>query len=74
MAFSSGILNKYLPLLVSNNTHCNQEVYLTEIVKICKNHGEKVSYLLSTDHDLIVGINTQSELEEANNILSQNKS
>ncbi|AAU03917.1 sugar phosphate nucleotidyltransferase [Rickettsia typhi] len=74
MAFSSGILNKYLPLFANNNTNCNQEIYLTEIVKICKNHGEKVSYLLSTDHDLIVGINTQSELKEANNIFFQNKS
>ncbi|MEY4464151.1 MAG: Bifunctional protein GlmU [Pseudomonadota bacterium] len=73
MAFSSGILNKYLPLFATN-TNGNKEVYLTEIVKICKNHGEKVSYLLSTDHDLIVGVNNKNELEEANNIFSKNKS
>ena len=73
MAFSSGILNKYLPLFATN-TNGNKEIYLTEIVKICKNHGEKVSYLLSTDHDLIVGVNNKNELEEANNIFSKNKS
>ncbi|BDU60686.1 UDP-N-acetylglucosamine pyrophosphorylase [Candidatus Rickettsia kotlanii] len=73
MAFSSEILNKYLPLFATN-TNGHKEIYLTEIVKICKNHGEKVSYLLSTDHDLIVGVNTKNELEEANNIFFQNKS
>ncbi|WP_347938848.1 sugar phosphate nucleotidyltransferase [Rickettsia oklahomensis] len=71
MAFSIGMLNKYLPLFATNITG-NKEVYLTEIVKICKNHGEKVSYLLSTDHDLIIGVNNKHELEEANNIFSKN--
>ncbi|MCZ6902979.1 MAG: NTP transferase domain-containing protein [Rickettsia endosymbiont of Ixodes persulcatus] len=71
MAFSRGVLNKYLPLFATNTTG-NKEVYLTEIVKICKNHGEKVSYLLSTDHALIVGVNNKNELEEANNIFSKN--
>ena len=69
MAFSPRILNKYLPLFATN-AQGNKEVYLTEIVKICKDHGEKVSYLLSNDHDLIVGINNKEELVEANNIFS----
>lgn len=72
MAFNPGILNKYLPLF-AHNPKDNKEVYLTEIVKICKETGEKVSYLLSHDHDLIVGVNTQEELTEANNIFSNNK-
>lgn len=67
MAFNPGILNKYLPLFATGRND-NKEVYLTELVKICKQDGEKVSYFLSSDYDLIVGVNTKDELAEANNI------
>ncbi|WP_419234584.1 sugar phosphate nucleotidyltransferase [Rickettsia endosymbiont of Nabis limbatus] len=72
MAFNPGILNKYLPLF-ANDSRDNKEVYLTELVKLCKDNGKKVSYLLSDNHDLIVGVNTKNELLEANNIFSNNK-
>lgn len=67
MAFKPRILNKYLPLFATD-LKGNKEVYLTEIVKISRDKGEKVSYFLSNDHDLIVGVNTKNELAEANNI------
>jgi len=71
MAFKPEILNKYLPLFAAN-LKGNKEVYLTEIVKICRDKGEKVSYLVSDNHDLIVGVNTKDELAEANNIFLNN--
>lgn len=72
MAFNPGILNECLPLF-ANDFRDKKEVYLTEIVKLCKAKEKKVSYLLSDNHDLIVGVNTKNELLEANNIFSNNK-
>lgn len=72
MAFNPGILNKYLPLF-ANDSSDNKEVYLTEMVKLCKDKQDKVSYLLSDNHDLVVGVNTQNELLEANNIFFNKK-
>nr|WP_253308648.1 NTP transferase domain-containing protein [Rickettsia endosymbiont of Ceutorhynchus assimilis] len=73
MAFAPGILKKYLPECVLKTREEKKEFYLTEIIKIGKNHDEKVSYLLSEDYNLIIGVNTQEELEEANNIFLHKK-
>jgi len=71
MAFKPRILNKYLPLFATDSRD-DKEVYLTEIVKICKDKGEKVSYFLSNSHNLVVGVNTKDELAEANDIFLNN--
>ncbi|MFY9590191.1 sugar phosphate nucleotidyltransferase [Rickettsia endosymbiont of Halotydeus destructor] len=68
MAFAPGILKKYLPELRFETANSKKEFYLTKMVKICKNYAEKVDYLLSEDYNLIIGVNTQEELKEANNI------
>ncbi len=70
MVFKAGILKKYLPLILQNHSQKDQEVYLTKIVKLATDQGEKVSYLLSQDHNLVLGVNTMQELEEANRIAS----
>lgn len=70
MAFAPNILKKYLQYAITQNVN-SSEFYLTNMISICRNYNERVSYLLSADHKLIVGINTQEELTEANNILEQ---
>ena len=74
MAFAPGILQKYLPDCInrSRNAH-NSELYLTEIIEICSSAGEKVSYYTSKNHHLVIGINTQEELQAANEIIKNNK-
>ena len=74
MAFAPGILQKYLPDCInrSRNVH-NSELYLTEIIEICSSAGEKVSYYTSKNHHLVIGINTQEELQAANEIIKNNK-
>ncbi len=68
MAFKAGILQKYIQLVVDEHINCNNnsEAYLTDIVRVAKNKNEKVSFLLSSNHNLVVGINTQKELIDAN--------
>lgn len=79
MAFKAGVLRKYLPYSVSreniagSDINEKKELYLTEIIKICKDHGEKVSYLLSHDHNAVIGVNTKQELAIANNIIGSAK-
>lgn len=68
MVFKAGILKKYLPLVLQECLEKTKEIYLTKIVKIAKDQGEKVSYLLSQDHNLVLGVNTKQELAEANRI------
>lgn len=68
MAFSPKILKKYLPVCMNNTKRLGAEIYLTEIVKICRDFNEKISCFLSNDKDLIIGVNTKEELEEANKI------
>lgn len=69
MAFAPGILHKYLSICMDAE-HINPEIYLTSMVKICKDQEEKVAYSLS-DHNLLIGVNTQIELLEANNIFDK---
>jgi UDP-N-acetylglucosamine pyrophosphorylase len=73
MAFAPGILQRYLPLCVDQlRNRSGNELYLTEIIEICSSAGEKVSYYTSkNNHRLVIGINTQEELDAANNILNQ---
>lgn len=72
MAFAPGILDKYIDecLIVDPETPA-KELYLTEIIKICASHGEKVSYFKSADHNLVVGVNTQNELANVNSIIDK---
>ena len=69
MAFAPSILKKYLPLMKNDPLNIGNELYLTKIIEVAKNYGEKVSYLLSTNQDVIIGVNTQDELLNANKIL-----
>ncbi len=71
MVFAEGILNKYLPSIFSEEIDKSKELYLTELVKIVKDSGKKVSYLLSSNHDIVIGVNTKQELEEANRTIAK---
>ncbi len=72
MAFAPGILAKYIDrCIVSEPNNIGKELFLTNIIEICALAGEKVSYYKSTDHELVIGVNTQSELESANSIIKQ---
>jgi UDP-N-acetylglucosamine pyrophosphorylase len=71
MAFSPSILKKYLHLMINDAACLDAEIYLTKIIETAKNFGEKVSYLLSDNQDVIVGVNTKEELMAANKILQQ---
>jgi len=71
MAFAPGVLEKYLLACVEQSLgHSGKELYLTEIIQICSNAGEKVTYYTSKNHQLVIGVNTQEELEVANKIIS----
>ena len=71
MAFAPGVLEKYLLACVDQSLgHSGKELYLTEIIQICSNAGEKVTYYTSKNHQLVIGVNTQEELEVANKIIS----
>ena len=57
--------------MINDLSNINSEFYLTSIIEVCKNMGEKVSYLLSDNQDVIIGVNTKDELLDANRILQQ---
>lgn len=70
MAFAPGILCKYLPkCLIRDPNSPTKELYLTDIIAVCSEAGEKVSYHTSKDHALLVGVNTKAELEKVNNMV-----
>ena len=52
-----------------NNNNSKKEYYLTDIVKICKNHGHKINLVLAHDEKNAVGVNDQIELIEAEKIM-----
>lgn len=66
-AFKSKLLYKYLPYL--SNDNAQNEYYLTDIVKIMKEH-EKVQigvYNIPTERQIeLTGVNTKEQLEELN--------
>jgi len=70
MAFKAGILKKYLPLVCEEHTDKSKELYLTSIIKTAKDKGEKVSYLLSSNENLVLGINNKQELKYANDTIN----
>ena len=70
MSFAPGILNKYIESCLKAD-HPQKELYLTEIIEICALHGEKVSYYISDNYNLVLGVNTQEELRNANSIIDK---
>ena len=74
MSFAPGILSKYIDECIKPDfNNPNKELYLTEIIEICAKYGEKVSYYVSKDHNLVLGVNTQEELKKANKIADQDR-
>lgn len=70
MAFKAGVLKKYLPLVFEEHLDQSKELYLTSIIKTARDKGEEVSYLLSSDENLVLGINNKQELEDANKTIN----
>ena len=68
MAFAGGVLPKYLPSLSKNNQQ--GELYLTDIVSLTNSGGGLVKHL-SVPKTSVFGINTQAELQTAENILQE---
>jgi bifunctional N-acetylglucosamine-1-phosphate-uridyltransferase/glucosamine-1-phosphate-acetyltransferase GlmU-like protein len=72
MVFAPGILDKYIDqCLVVDRNAPQKEFYLTEIIEICQKHGEKVSYFITDNSNLVLGVNTQDELSSANSIIAK---
>lgn len=63
--FHSTLLKKYVPIIDNNN--CQNEFYLTDIVKVIKNNSDLniKTYQIPENYKYqIMGVNTQSELQE----------
>jgi bifunctional N-acetylglucosamine-1-phosphate-uridyltransferase/glucosamine-1-phosphate-acetyltransferase GlmU-like protein len=71
MVFASGILPKYIDYCVHDSAALEKESYLTDIIEVCKQAGEKVSYYKAKDYRLVIGINTPEELASANNFINK---
>ena len=72
MSFAPGILGRYIEdCLKQDSESPKKELYLTEIIEICAKNGEKVSYYTSDNYNLVLGVNTQEELQNANSIIDQ---
>ncbi len=72
MSFAPGILGKYIDdCLRLDPAFPEKELYLTEIIEICAKNGEKFSYYTSDNHNLVLGVNTQAELQNANSIIDK---
>lgn len=72
MVFAPGILQKYLSkCLLPDTNNPERELYLTDIIEVCAKAGEKVGYYVPEDSDIVVGVNTKSELETANALASR---
>jgi bifunctional UDP-N-acetylglucosamine pyrophosphorylase/glucosamine-1-phosphate N-acetyltransferase len=63
-------LAEYLPKIENNNS--KNEYYLTDIISICKEAGEKVTAIL-TRPSVAFGVNTQEELARATKVLFKRK-
>lgn len=70
MVFAPRVLTKYIPVCLQNLDKTTSELYLTEIIEICVNAGEKVDYYTPDDSHLVIGVNTQEELAVANRLIS----
>ena len=63
---------KVFPLLSGLNTQNDQgEYYLTDIIKILVQEGERVETFSSKDPTILVGINSRLELSNASNLLKK---
>lgn len=72
MVFAPNILGKYIDqCLVPNTKNPQQELYLTDIIEVCVSYGEKVSYFELRDPRLVLGVNTQEDLRQANLIIKE---
>jgi bifunctional N-acetylglucosamine-1-phosphate-uridyltransferase/glucosamine-1-phosphate-acetyltransferase GlmU-like protein len=72
MSFAPGVLGRYIEdCLKQDSENPKKELYLTEIIEICAKNGEKVSYYTSDNYNLVLGVNTQEELQNANSIIDQ---
>jgi len=67
MTFNQGVLKKYISMIQNNNK--KGELYLTDVVKICADHGQKISYLCYHNHEALLGVNTPEELEIVRTIM-----
>lgn len=56
------VLQEYLPLIESNNNQ--NEFYLTDLISICQENGEKVIAITGSAH-VAFGVNSQEELSRA---------
>jgi bifunctional UDP-N-acetylglucosamine pyrophosphorylase/glucosamine-1-phosphate N-acetyltransferase len=68
MSFAPGVLHKFLPMVLEMNLEERKstEYYLTAIVEILVQNDQKVSYVIDQDYKYSVGVNTQTELQTAN--------
>ncbi|MGC0371532.1 MAG: hypothetical protein DGJ47_000221 [Rickettsiaceae bacterium] len=70
MAFAPGILSQYIEKCTKiRSDNPEREFYLTDIIEICKQAGEKVSYYELQERERVVGVNTQEELAKANELI-----
>ncbi|MFK7974228.1 MAG: NTP transferase domain-containing protein [Rickettsiaceae bacterium] len=72
MAFAPSILKKYInKCLAPSKIDPARELYLTDIIAVCRKENKKISYYKSPEHQLMMGVNTQEELHKANNLVKQ---
>jgi len=65
-AFKKAILEEFIPKL--NNNNAQKEYYLTDIIKLAKDAGKKVSALL-VDEEHFKGVNSKKDLATAEAIM-----
>lgn len=69
MAFSTTVLQKYLPQLHNNNAQ--GEYYLTDLVELCTRDGQQVSAEVVADINEVMGVNNRMQLATAEAVLRQ---
>ncbi len=66
----SEVLTEYLPKIKNQNS--KQEFYLTDLIEVCKNEGEKIVAIKTKPH-VAFGVNNQLELATATGVLFKRK-
>lgn len=70
MVFKPGILKRFLPACLTPNPETpERELYLTDIVEHAAKAGEKVGYHTPSNSQLVIGVNTKEELDQANKVV-----
>lgn len=64
----SEVLSKFLPKI--QNFNSKNEFYLTDLISICIDNGEKVGAIM-TDKNVAFGVNSQAELAQATKMVFQ---